>query len=371
MSRRARTFGVRVLDILDSASMLGVQLGGACLALSAAYLVWGIVTRKILGLSTMTPWAQQRVVSNVHIAATALEISALVFVACLVIRRYADENLGYLLSLSGVAVYFGFPYAAGWRLGAEAGGNAAFASIVEAFRLTAVFALLPGIALIVRDICLRIAFALSRAVSEGAARAPRISLRLRPAHLPPIYQKCWNMHYCSDFVRRVCPAFRERKSCWRIKRGCRCDEETMLAAMRSSSTGEGFRREMSRQMAMERRRRTLTPADKRARCRRCGIYAEHQRQKYRLMTAVVIPAVLILVVQFNGLIRHWVGQAFVFTEKIMRFASFEPEKSGFQDFLRGGGDVRILEWVFVVWLTLMVLSYSLKAVECYVFKWQL
>ena len=365
---RARRFKNKAWDILDAASALGLKAGVACLVLSSAYLALGFVTKGVIALPRLEAWAQHRVIANVNIATTIFDISFIVVVACLVLRNYSEDLLGYVLSLAGVGLYFGVPYAALTHLGQSAANNAAVLITLESLRTAAVFAFLPGLVLIIRDLYIRLYFALSR------VRLDRPSLSVRRAgaaavYRNPIYAKCWQMPYCSDFVRRVCPAFQRRKSCWRIKRGCRCDDNTIMAAMRDGSGDARFRKELTFAMGSK-RGRVLTSADKRWRCRECSIYIEHQRQKYQILSVVVMPAVLSLIVLFSGIIRNWVGDIALFMEKFVRFASYQPAQSPMHDWLQGGDDILVLQWVFLIWFGILALSYSLQAVEYCIFKLQ-
>ena len=132
----------------------------------------------------------------------------------------------------GALLYFGSPPAFVRLLGEEAvkvKGPAGL--IVGSFCAVGAICLLPGLVLVVRDCILRIWRGLSvkRLLDYrwGDEEERRLKHRMKRA-----YGACWDMAYCRGFVRDVCPAFKARKSCWRIKVGCYCDEQTILLAMR-------------------------------------------------------------------------------------------------------------------------------------------
>jgi hypothetical protein len=142
-----------------------------------------------------------------------------------------------------------------------------------------------------------------------------------------------------------------------------------MAAMRDGSGDERFRKELAFSMGSK-RGRVLTPAEKRRRCRECSIYIEHQRQKYQVLSVLIIPTVLSLTALFSGVIRSWVGDIALFTEKFVRFASYQPAQSPIHDWLQRGDDILVLQWTFLIWFGILALSYSLQAVEYCIFKLQ-
>ena len=144
----------------------------------------------------------------------------------------------------------------------------------------------------------------------------------------------------------------------------------MIAAMRSGSGNERLRKEMASTMATK-RTQSSTPAEKRRRCRECSIFVEHQRQKYQVMSALVVPVVIGLIALTSGILRGWIADIAIFTERFARFASYQPEKSPIYSWVQGGGDVLVLQWAFVIWFGILALSYALQAIEYYVFKLQL
>ncbi len=359
--------GARTLEFAQDIAGIFLKASALLAVLSAAYLIWGLTSKGVQSILSMPAWAQKRVIANVNIATTVYELSTLVLIISLVIRNYADDILGYILSLAGIGLYFGVPYLVGYYFGQNLEANAVILITLQSARVTAVFAFMPGVLLIIRDIFIRISFAMARPISEKAYALEIKEEKYKDCRKYPIWAKCWQMPYCSDFVRKVCPAWEKRKSCWKIKRGCQCDDATILRAMGSVSFEEKQQRELAWTMN-KKSDRYLTPSQRRDRCKTCAIYLEHQRQKFRILSALVVPTVVIIVGGTAGLLRNSLREMLLFTEKVMQFASFEPQKSVSYNWLSSGGDIVYLQWIFMVWVCIITMSYALQLLEYCIFK---
>lgn len=98
--------------------------------------------------------------------------------------------------------------------------------------------------------------------------------------------KCYQLPYCRKFVRERCPIYHAKRSCWREKVGCMCEEEVIKGAMEN--------RAIPKDMVAAARyipvNNKLTLGQKMERCRQCVIYNEHQKHKYRAALPVVLIA---------------------------------------------------------------------------------
>ncbi len=97
--------------------------------------------------------------------------------------------------------------------------------------------------------------------------------------------KCWQLPYCRKFVRERCPIYHARRTCWKERVGCMCEEEVIRKAMENKP--------ISKDQVLDGsnipRNHRLNEKQKAERCRNCIIYNEHQRHKYK----AVVPAVLL------------------------------------------------------------------------------
>jgi hypothetical protein len=236
---------------------------------------------------------------------------------------------------------------------------------VAAFRDLGTVSLLPGLFLVLRDAILRIWNGVSvRRVLERRWGDEEE----RKKHVKPkLYGSCWDMPYCRDFVRKVCPAFAAKKPCWRIKTGCYCDEKTILLAMTSTGAANEHVRGIMNALGLNQRRESsLSARLKRERCRRCGIYAEHQRQKYRLLSPMVFPAVGVVLYLFYEQVSTWVGVALKETDRFMSLLACKTPAAGYSFYDQG----HVLTGMAIAWLTIIAVSYALRALEYLVFELQ-
>ena len=154
--------------------------------------------------------------------------------------------------------------------------NQALRLIFTELQLVGMMIFLPATVLILRDVWLRIADARAAKrlrdykASGGAFLVGSEALREdRPE--PSFYAKCWQMPYCRDFVRSICPAYEARKPCWQLKRGCYCDEKTIIARHEDPREGEEFAKSLQYR-ADNSLKRDLIAAQQRQLCRNCVIY---------------------------------------------------------------------------------------------------
>jgi len=288
-------------------------------------------------------------------------------VASLMVRLPREELVGQLLSLIGAALYFGVPVMLAWTVDTRGlSGNAVFLSIVRSMRTAGAIALLPGLTLILRDAILRIWTGVSvKRVLErrwGDEEEQRKKRRV-----PKVLASCWDMSFCRGFVRQVCPAFAANKSCWRLKVGCYCDENTILKAMTAGGKDNTYAQGIMKSLELDKpSNKRLSARLRRERCRRCLIYAEHQRQKYRLLSPMVFPAVFVVLYIFYSPVTTWVGAALEKADRFMSFLTYHPKGASYTF----SDDGRVLTILAVIWLTIIVISYALRVLEYLVFEMQ-
>ena len=168
--------------------------------------------------------------------------------------------------------------------------------------------------------------------------------------------KCWQLPYCRKFVRERCPIYHARRSCWREKVGCMCEEEVIKGAMENRAIPKNL-------LAAAKyipRNNKLTEGQKRDRCRQCIIYNEHQKHKYRLM----MPLTLIGFIAVYALGRP------VFLEATKDLVDRIDALLGVVTYGQAGG-VKApdgFQELLLVCLFVVLFAYSLKLLEFLVFK---
>ena len=137
-----------------------------------------------------------------------------------------------------------------------------------------------------------------RIKEEDAAKGRRKTVKVPKEN---VFAKCWQLPFCHDAVRELCPAFKAHKTCWKFGRGCNCDPDLVetLIASRTAGPGRGardsegafIRAELEAEAPKSRSEKTIP-------CAKCPIYTEHQRRKFRVINPVLIVFTVALLVTF-------------------------------------------------------------------------
>ena len=363
MALSARTRS-RIIGYIDYFSALGLKIGIAALILTGGFLLLWLFGGHAREMSSM---AADKLASTKEVIDQVVRWmiwSFAVVVVSAILRTFNDEVLGQVLAVAGVMLYFGAPVAVGQYAGQQGHYEQwMLAKLAVGLRACGLVAMLPGLVLVVRDGILRIwtGMSVKRVLDRRWGDEEE---RRKKFTKPKPYGKCWDMPFCREFVRRVCPAFEAKKACWRVKTGCYCDERTILKAMTSSGKHNDHLNEIMHTLGLDQGQTSkLSGAAKRARCRRCMIYAEHQRQKYRILSPVTFPVVFLVIYAYYGKLVNWL---LVWLGKADRFMSMLTYSSH-DTFAQQGP---FLAKIFVVWVTIVALSYALKFVEYLVFELQ-
>jgi hypothetical protein len=228
--------------------------------------------------------------------------------------------------------------------------------------------------LVLRDLALRMAdLVRNRPLDRGSLRYGGAAQAegAKPTRLA-VLGKCWEGPFCRDFVRVHCPIFHARKACWRVRRGCYCEEDIVSTAAAKISG-------VQLAMAPDPRynfggaaapapaavKPLLTMAQKKERCRNCVIYNEHQREKYQILMPLVILGVGGVCLLLSGALRQYLGVGLSGLEQAMQRLSF----GGAGSFsFRLGRPPAVVEWIFVGAFIVIIVSKALEALEWAIFK---
>ena len=349
---------------------LGLVIGGIVMAIATAYIAFGFKSGGIEDLARLPASDRHRVIQNIAFACRALTTTGLIVVVCAIIRYYVEESLGYVLSIFGALLYFVPPFLFASMLSTGGGTGLAVSIIGSQLQTLGMTALAPGLALVLRDLIGRLA---------RLATRPRLPAglvwgkedRKNVSVLRGVYGHCWDLPHCRGFIKKICPANLAGKSCWRIKCGCYCDERTIIRAMEAQAPGASSDNKRAYSQLLV-KQPALTSTAKRERCRNCSIYAEHQRQKYRILSPLVFPAVAVAIWILAPRIHSGLARVVAFTDHLMRSISFAPQTmAGASEWTRYVAGTGTIQWLFIAWLSIMAISYILRLIEYCVFKVQI
>lgn len=376
MSRKQSTSRHKMVEFIESTAVLGIKLGLVAFVIVLAYVVYGLASGKALTATQgLTHGDRLRILTNMASACKALGVCWTVLVVSTAVRYYAEEMLGYGMSLLGIVLYFGTP----WMLAvsyteADIRANPSLGMIGAESRVLAVVALILGTLLVIRDVFYRIGQSKLARIRQAEKNKFKSFVvgdvdSVEEPPKPGMYAKCWNMSFCTGFVRQYCPAFEAKKSCWQVKCGCLCDEKTILRALMIKGGDDGNIKKELDIRGLTANAPELSSAQKRERCRNCTIFQFHQHQKYRLISPIIPVAVLVLMYGLFSMLQEWFMVAVKYTDAFVTKVSFLPQHG--QATHSVSSMPEFVFWLFIIWLGIMVVSYTLKFVEFCVFKLQI
>ena len=250
-------------------------IAGLVLAISAIHLLYGILAGYIPKYASFPRPQRLHILQSVKPMLAAFQVSSILLSLLVVAAHYNDADKLAWVGLLGLFAYLGVPMLCSWSLVLHAGSfNYAVKIVSRGFRLAGTVILLlvalPGARLLL--------LGLWGAATRRAERAYSPTAKTVPAKRLSMFSKCWDLPYCRDFLRQRCPAYKARKTCWKLGRGCYCDPSIIEGLLKGVKASE-----LVYQEGATTRKTTMT-------CRKCPIYLEHQRLKYKALYPLAYPA---------------------------------------------------------------------------------
>ncbi len=343
--------------------------GAAAFVIGLVYVGWGLFTGRLDDALRLPPPERFKVTQNVLFACKIMAWGGIASLIGAAARFYYEETIGYIYMIVGAALYWGVAALAGptiSQMHLEVGKIAVLA--LRQLQQIGMVALALAVPFIIADFWARLRGARRFEISRPADAAGGAQCSKSNAYL-----FCWQMPYCRDYLRQVCAAYEQKKPCWRIKTGCYCDENMILKVLQRSKTSKlpGFDQKYSKPgIGLG---QNLTAAQKRARCRQCFLYAEHQKRKYRILSPLVFPVVIGLMWYYIQPLKALLGRVLAFTDQFAGSVTFgpRPDQVTHNPWLDLQATSGIVEWLFVICVGLIVLSYVLRALEYAIFEMQI
>ncbi|MCC6443754.1 MAG: hypothetical protein IT210_09910 [Armatimonadetes bacterium] len=336
------------LITLQDRAMLVFSISVVVYLVAFIYLLYGAFSGQLLTAHNLPLKDQARVMVNIALASKVLWWSLLIWVVALCIRNYQDESLGYLILLLTAGLYYGMPMLLSYLV--ESRGlraNGAVILLAGQFRNMAIPTFGIAILFIAMDLVQRIQLSFERAKYKPAdpiLKNPNAGTE--PKHAS-ILGKCWDLPYCEKYIREKCPRFLEKTACWRKKAGCMCDDSIVLKAMMSDATNQATAQKMASLFVSK---SGNGPAQRgKARCVKCQIFLEHQKQKYRLLSPLVFPIAIVLFYEYLPYLRGAYFNSLTWMDRFVANLSFQASHN-----IAGGTQViaDISQSGFAMWTVL-------------------
>ncbi|MBS1706140.1 MAG: hypothetical protein JST40_09720 [Armatimonadetes bacterium] len=173
--------------------------------------------------------------------------------------------------------------------------------------------------------------------------------------------KCWQLPYCRKFVREKCPIYHAKRTCWKERVGCMCEETVINNAM----LGKVVPKDSLTAVSLIPRNDKIGPIAKAERCRQCVIYNEHQKHKYK----AALPAVMILIASMyifgKGMLLTMLAGVLHSAEKVLSVATFQQDG---KPLAPNDSQMMWFQEILLVAILFVLMAYLLKLVEYLVFK---
>ncbi|MEO6906365.1 MAG: hypothetical protein ABI210_00610 [Abditibacteriaceae bacterium] len=268
----------KLLEFLQPIAMWLVRVSIMFAAASSVFLILNFFHGN---LSSNSPLANSGdFLHSVSLASLTLEVSAVTLACCLMLLWLDATAVALSILAIGLMLHFGTPL----LLFNEIGRTEATGIITLPLRQAGLVMIVLGLVKYAVDVVFWISTLPERMQARadiGVAQKAEPAQR-RVAQNANAFSPCWKLPFCREVIRKQCPAYLARKTCWKFGRGCYCDEEMISRIIRGES--------LTTIKAPTRMSRKGKPP-----CGRCYIYLEHQSHKFRLFSPLTVPVTVIAV----------------------------------------------------------------------------
>jgi hypothetical protein len=263
-----------LVSVVDSLARFGLVVGTAALLVGVGLLVYNFTQGGFV-----TPAAAKQIEQNVRLFGQIAFVGGILAALGLCWTWWGEEVLGPVLLLVGAALYCTPFYLSGIT------GVEGPQIVLGALQTAGIPVGAIGLLAILFDVLNRVQ---TRAREGARAEQLKIKGLKEEVDIRNVFMgKCWQLPYCRKFVRERCPIYHARRTCWKERVGCMCEESVIRNAME----GKVIPKDIVGAAKFIPVNSKLTPNQKAERCRQCVIYNEHQKHKYRLSLPVTVLAI--------------------------------------------------------------------------------
>lgn len=278
LSAKPKVESVRVatLDrVLDFLTPIATWLLRASMALGGVALLYLAYLAATGGLTQ--GGEDPRIIGNVALAASFLRWAMVGAALSCALLVWDERATGIVIVILGVALGFGAVPLLGALGHTRAIGTLAIALGAGGRALVGVGLLKCTYDLIMWVIELPERMRVKADVGMSQQAEPK---QQREAQNATMFSPCWKLPFCREVIRKQCPAYLAKTTCWKFGRGCYCDEEMISRIVRGEA--------LDVIKAPTRMSQQGKPP-----CNRCYIFLEHQGLKYRVVSPLALPATLV------------------------------------------------------------------------------
>jgi hypothetical protein len=371
------------LNVLEPIFDWGLRLAGLLLLLVTGYYIYAIAAHggQLFGgmaspTQRMSPQEFQRHIGNLELLTKLLTYASVVGIICALGRYYSYAETGFGLAVLGAALMFGMPFLVDHfaqqtlMQGVKAPKNLlAFGDprliLKTQFSQAGLMLLAVGVVDLIVHAVIFMASAKSRRPKANAEAAKTASQVKKQKD--QFFGPCWNLPFCRDTEKQLCPVRHSKKPCWRTGRGCYCDQNIILTL--SGGSAYAASRGSSGYLA-----RTATVArpksyrEKRDQCLSCPVYLHHQQQKYQVMAPLSIIGCIAAVAYFLPAMRGGYPETMRGIGRALSGFSFGPSAGGVPEWANNLAAQEPLMWMLLIVAGMLAVAYLLQGVETMLYK---
>lgn len=307
------------------------------------------------------PGSPEQAMSTIRMISTLMIVGGVCAVVGSTYTWWGEETLGIIQLAISALLYFS-PLLIPSVLGGGQAIGPVGALALQTVQTTGAVMSAISIAVLVWDIMTRV----KQRAAEGA-RAEQLKfgkgLKEEKDIKNVFMGKCWQLPFCRKFIRERCPIYHSKRTCWKERVGCMCEEEVIRNALENRP----IPKDAVAAGSMIPRNFKISNQAKAERCRQCVIYNEHQKHKYKLC--------------LYGLMIFWIAfyvglraPLLAMTQGIMNnidnvVKNITFNQSNVNKAVQGSP--LPFNEIFLVCLIVVMMAYSLKALEYVIFKLKL
>ncbi len=352
--------GGEFLGIIDGLARFLASVGALATLVGVAFLVYNYSA-----VGSADPAALVQAKSNIATFGMVALLGVLAISLGIAWLMNGEETVGPILLIGGAALYFAQTYLP-MMLGDS--GKAEGVQALQAISTAGIPAAAIGLVVILIEVIARVKLRSSEGSKSDQLKFGKGIKEERDIR-NVFMGKCWQLPYCRKFVRERCPIYHARRSCWKERVGCMCEESVIRNAME----GTVIPSDIIAAAKYIPRNNKLTPEQKAARCHQCVIYNEHQKHKYKLAIPAASLGVAGLYIVFREPMGDAIKSGLLNTDKFVKKATLQTAPGQSQNPPEAqptsieGGVIPYHEIILVV-CCFVVLAYAIKTIEYLLFK---
>ena len=274
---------------------------------------------------------------------------------------WGEETLGVLQLLASAALFFMWMYLPGMVGGTSSEFSRVGAESMKAIRIAGAIGGSIAIFTILMEVMSRMKLRAREGMKAETIKYGKGVKEERDVQ-NVFMGKCWQLPFCRKFVREKCPIYHARRTCWRERVGCMCEEEVIRNAME----GRVIPKDMVAAAKFIPYNTKLPLEAKAERCRQCVIYNEHQKHKYKLALPMTLIGIGLIYLFLRVPLRDmFVGLLQKTDNAIGKATLREGQNAALQN---TSGTMPFFYEFLVICFLLIILAYLLKLMEYLFFR---